>query len=447
MHLAKDLQAVAELGELPEPKNILGRIEPGWIEAALHMTGTATVRRRRLPSEQVLWLVIGMALMRDRPIMEVATKLDLVLPDARGHTIASSALCYARARLGCEPLEYLFEVTARAWAYKSAAAHRWRGLQLFAVDGTTLRVPDSEENRGYFGVAASTGGTTSGYPIVQAAALMVLRSHLLVAACFASSRVGELTLAAGLWDALPEDSLTILDRAFVSPRSLLPIQNGKPRRHWLVRMRKNAKWKEIVSYGDGDFLVEMKTNDRTLAQDPSLPRRWTARAIRYQPPGGEPGWLLTSLVDAKLYPPEEIAALYHERWEIELGYDEIKTEMLQHAAPLRSKTVEGVKQEIWGVLLAYNLVRLEMEQIAAEAKVEPLRVSFVAALRLIRDEWLWCSIGTPGTIPKKLRKLRESLKYFILPPRRTTRRYPRLVKRPKSPYPKKRRPQPALQLK
>ena len=441
MLFARDLQAVAELGELPEPKNILSRIEPGWIEIALQMTGTATLRRRRLPAGQAVWLVIGMALMRDRPIMEVAMKLDLVLPDIRGHMVASSALCNARARLGADPLEYLFETTAREWAYKSAAAHRWRGLQLFAVDGTTLRVPDSEENRAYFGVAASSEGTTSGYPIVQAAALMALRSHLLVAARFASSRVSELTLAGGLWDALPEDSLTILDRAFVSPRSLMPIQNGKPRRHWLVRMRKNAKWKEIFSYGDGDLLVEMKTNDRTLAQDRSLPRRWIARAIRYLPPGGEPGWLLTSLVDTKLYPREEIAALYHERWEIELGYGEIKTQMLQHAAPLRSKTVEGVKQEIWGILLAYNLVRLEMEQIAAEANVEPLRVSFVAALRLIRDEWLWCAIGTPGSIPKKLRKLRESLKYFILPPRRTTRRYPRLVKRPKSPYPKKRRVQ------
>ena len=445
MHLAKDLQAVAEFGELPEPKIVLSRIDPEWVEAALKATGTATARRRRLPAEQVLWLVIGMALMRDRPIMEVATKLDLVLPDARGTTIASSALCNARARLGADPLEYLFEVTAREWAYKSAAAHPWRGLQLFAVDGTTLRVPDSEENQAYFGVAASTGGTTSGYPIVQAAALMALRSHLLVAACFASNRVSELTLAGELWDALPEDSLTILDRAFVSPRSLLPIQNGKPRRHWLVRLRKNAKWKELDSYGEGDLLVEMKTNERTLAQDRSLPRTWTARAIRYVPPGGEPGWLLTSLVDVKRYPADEIAALYHERWEIELGYDEIKTEMLQHAAPLRSKTVEGIKQEIWGIFLAYNLVRFEMEKIAAEAEVEPLRVSFVAALRFIRDEWLWCAIGTPGTIPKKLRKLRESIKYFILPPRRPERRYPRLVKRPKSPYPKKRRAQPALQ--
>ena len=272
MRLAKDLQAVAELGELPEPKNVMGRIDPAWIEEALVATGTATVRRRRLPAEQVLWLVIGMAMMRDRPITEVAAKLDLVLPDARGGTVASSALTSARTRLGAEPLQYLFELTARKWAYESAAAHPWRGLQLFAADGTTLRVQDSKENQEHFGLVSSHSGSTGGYPVVQMTALMALRSHLIVTARFAPNRVSELTLAAELWDALPEHSLTILDRNFISPRSLLPIQQGKSDRHWLVRLRKNVKWKVIETLGDGDLLVELKTTSRTLAQDRTLPR-------------------------------------------------------------------------------------------------------------------------------------------------------------------------------
>ena len=121
------------------------QIEPGWIEEALQSTGRATLRRRRLPAEQVVWLVIGMALMRDRPIVEVVRHLDLALP-GRGtsRTVAPSAVAQARSRVGAEPLEWLFLRTAADWAHKSADRHRWRGLALYGVDGSTLRVPDTE---------------------------------------------------------------------------------------------------------------------------------------------------------------------------------------------------------------------------------------------------------------------------------------------------------------
>src|SRR5207245_5632186 len=133
-------------------------------------------------------------------------------------------------------------------------------------------------------------------------------------------------------------------------------------------------------------------------------------------------------VDADRYPAAEIVALYHERWELELGFDEIKAEMLDREEAIRSKSPKGIRQELWGVFLAYNLVRVEMERVAAEAGVEPTRISFVAALRLICDEWLWCAIASPGAIPKHLRNLRASLKPLILPPRRSERLYPRAVK-------------------
>ena len=131
--------------------------------------------------------------------------------------------------------------------------------------------------------------------------------------------------------------------------------------------------------------------------------------------------------------------LYHERWELELGYDEIKTELLDREEAIRSRTPAGVQQELWGTFLAYNLVRLEMERVASEAGVEPTRISFVAALRLICDEWLWCALASPGAIPKHLRNLRASLKTLILPPRRSERRFPRAVKIKMSNYARKRR--------
>ena len=169
-------------------------------------------------------------------------------------------------------------------------------------------------------------------------------------------------------------------------------------------------------------------------------KTWNARAIRYQRKGFQPQLLLTSLVDPDLYPASELAQMYHERWEIELGYGEIKTDMLERMESLRSKKPEGVLQELWGVLLAYNLVRLEMARIAREVGVPPTRISFVLALTRICDEWMWTAITTsPGAVPKHLSQLREKLKLLTLPPRRTDRTYARVVKSGTSRYPRAKR--------
>lgn len=136
----------------------------------------ATVRRRRLPVEEVVWVVLGMALFRDRPIEDVVSKLDLALPGGGG-TVAKSSVSHARTRLGSEPMKWLFERSASAWAHASAAAHRWRGLALYGIDGSSLRVPDTSENREHFGGQAGRKGSESGYPMARVVALMVLRSH------------------------------------------------------------------------------------------------------------------------------------------------------------------------------------------------------------------------------------------------------------------------------
>jgi Transposase DDE domain len=169
------------------------------------------------------------------------------------------------------------------------------------------------------------------------------------------------------------------------------------------------------------------------------PRPGWPRAVAYRRRGFKPQTLLTSLLDAEKYPAKELAALYHERWEIELGYDEVKTEMLERREHIRSKKPEGVEQELWGLALAYNLIRLEMLRIAREARLPPKRISFVAAHRLICDEWWWsCGTQSPGAIPKHLRRLREDIERFVLPPRRSERSYPRAVKIKMTPYLRKR---------
>src|SRR5262249_20785463 len=156
---------------------------------------------------------------------------------------------------------------------------------------------------------------------------------------------------------------------------------------------------------------EMQLSGASAMKHPELPRHFDLRAIRYQRKGYPPRTLLTSLVDAKMYPADEIRALFHERWELELGFGELKTEMLQRLEAVRSRSPEMVKQEIWGLLLAYNLVRLEMERVADETGVSPLRISFIAALRLVIDEWNWSTVSTtPGAIPRHLTDLRDKIR-------------------------------------
>jgi hypothetical protein len=408
-------------------------LKPEWIEEALHWTGTTSIRRRRLPADQVVWLVIGMGLFRSEPIERIVEMLDLALPDKKESLVAKSAVTQARQRLKEEPLEYLFRMTATEWAIRSAHAHQWRGLTLYGLDGTTLRVPDSPENRETFGGSYSGLGRDSGYPMVRVVALMALRSHVLADFRFADWHTGEVTLAREVWSELPEESLVIVDRNFLVKRDLFALEcSGN--RHWLSRTKKNTRWSIIERLGHDDYLVELELHEK------GMPSTYPVRAIHYKRKGHPRSTLLTSLTDPEKYPAKELIALYHERWELEIGYDEVKTHLLDRQEAIRSRTPAGVRQELWGIALAYNLVRVEMERIADEAGVPPTRISFTASLAIIRDEL--SRMGgrrfSPGTIPKRLASMRRYLKRLVLPPRRPERIYPRAVKIKMSNYARKR---------
>ena len=429
----------ARFKELSSFEKLIGQLDESWIDQALELTGTATVRRRRLPAEQVLWLVLGMALYRELSIPEVVDKLGLALPGERGLSVAPSAVPQARKRLGPEPLRWLFEQCARKWAAESARRNEWRGLSVFGIDGTSVRVPDSRENREHFGGHTTTEAKgSSGYPLARMTTLMALRSHLLLAARFGPHSSGETTLARELWPLVPDNSVCIVDRAFLNAPSLLPYSMAGRNRQWLTRAKSNTVYRILSKLGKNDNLVELDVSSTARAADDKLPAKWTMRAIGYQRRGFKPQTLLTSLVDRKLYPAREIIALYHERWELELGFDEVKTEMLDREETLRSKSPAGIAQELWGLGLVYNLVRLEMERIAQAAELPPTRISFVMSLRLIKDLWFYASLNSPGTIPKRLHKLRLEILRFVLPPRRSQRSYPRAVKIKMSNYPRKR---------
>ena len=424
--------------------NLTRHLDPTWVEEALLATGTATLRRRRLPAEQTVWLLLGMAVMRDLPITAVAQQLDVALPAADGsRTVASSALSQARARLGSEPMEWLFLRSAEEWAHRSADADRWRGLALYGVDGSTLRVADSADNREHYGGQDSgrhEGGRDerqSGYPLMKLVVVMALRSHLLAAGVFGPYATDERSYAASLWGAIPDRSLVLIDRAYLQANVLVPLMTTGTDRHWMTRAKANTEFRSIRRLGPGDELVEFEVSREARKKDPSLPTHFDARAIRYQRKGYRPQLLLTSLVDETKYPAAELRTLYHERWELELGFGELKTDMLERLETIRSKSPAAVTQEMWGLLIAYNLVRLEMQRIASEFDVAPTRISFVASLRHCVEQWHFAAMASPGTIPSRLATATDRMRTFVLPPRRPQRIFPRAVKIKMSNYARK----------
>lgn len=436
MSLQDDLILTADV-LAPEARTFLDHLDERWIHEAFDATGVATLRRRRLPVEQVVWLVLGMCLMRGRSISDVVDKLDLALPGSGG-AMASSAISKARQRVGSQPIEWLFRRASSHWSLPSADRHRWRDLRLLGVDGTKFFTPDTASNNEEFYKHPGMNGC-SGFPMARVVAVMVLRSGLCVDAEMGSYAVHELDMARPLFERLPDDSLTIVDRAYFNAPMLLPLGEAGTNRYWLTRTRKNTRWEVKEQLGDGDQIVELKISRKTRQSHPNLPETWLARVIHWRDgTDGKSKYLATSLFDAQRYPAEELRALYCERWDHEVSYDDLKTEQLDARPVLRSQTAEGIRQEIWGALLAYNLVRVEMETIADRAGVPPRRVSFLQALRLICDEWMWLAdTRSPGAIPKHLKRLRENLSRLILPPRRKRPTQPRALKKSATKYPSK----------
>ena len=399
------------------------------VDQALKVTGKASFRKRKLPASQAVWVVIGMALFSDRSIQRVIEHLELVVDGL----IHSSAVTRARRKIGFSPLIWLFRRIAEAWG--ALGETRWNGLSLYGVDGSHLRVDDSEKNDKFFG--RPKGRDVSGYPQLRMVGLMNLASRMLTGAAMGPWNIGEASLARQLWGSIPNDSLTIIDRGFLSFCILLQVLSTDSNRHFLIRLKKNSTFHVKRVLSDGSAIAHIKPTKTLRVQNPDLPLFISVRLISYCHPGGRHGLLMTSLVDHHAYPAEDIIEVYHKRWELEVGFDELKTDMLGKKEALRSKTPEGVEQEFWGIMLVYNLLRREMASVAQSKGLEPSRISFTGALLLVQNFFLSSLTASPGTLPKELAEMERSMgRSMVLPERRKNRRYPRQIKIKMSNYKK-----------
>ncbi|WP_426106606.1 IS4 family transposase [Massilia sp. TSP1-1-2] len=287
-----------------------------WIEEALAEKGKASIRHRRLPAQQVVWLVIALALYRHRSVREVLAELDLAMPNEASPFVTDGAATKARRRLGFESVEWLFRKSAKAWSDQDKESFLFNGLALFAMDGTSLRTPDSVANRAHFGAQRYAKGTVSSYPQVRGVTLTHVPTHLVVDAQFGPYAKTEKAYAMEMVDSIGDNSLTIVDKGFLSAELLCRLAANGCNRHFLIPAKSNTAWVEIEGDSD-DAIVEMKVSSQARLKDPELPRKWRVRAIAVINEAGEKRFLLTSLTDRIAFPAAQLIACYGRRWNIE----------------------------------------------------------------------------------------------------------------------------------
>ncbi len=435
--LSDAIPLVIDLPRPPDWGRLGEHLPVDWVEAALVASEKASIRARRLPAQQVVWLVIALALYRQKSVKEIVDTLDLALPEIADRCITSSATTQARQRMGAEPLRWLFEHSAKQWISQDQDRFLFHGLNLLAMDGTTLRLADSAANREHFGAQNYPNEKVASYPQARGVTLVMLETQLIRDARFGCYKTSETTYAHELLASIPDDSLTVIDRGFLSAQLLCNLVRSGRNRHFLIPAKSNTKW-EVIEGSADDALVEMAVSVAARKNDATLPKTWRARALQVVDDKGKSRYLLTSLTDRKTFKAADLIACYDRRWRIETSYRELKHSMMGSALTLRSTTVAGTEQEIWGALIAYNLIRLEIAKAALEARCEPTAISFTLALMTIQNELLMIGPATAqGNIPAILKRLRERL-VLDLKALRPGRKFDRVVKAVAQRYPEKR---------
>ncbi|AZF24595.1 IS4 family transposase [Pseudomonas sp. R2-60-08W] len=434
MSVQQDLLDLGDLFNFCDLSTFTQNIPIEWVASALDLSSQATIRRRRLPADQVLWLVLGMALFRDEPVHEVARRLNICAQGlASDHLLARSGVTEARKRLGADPVEWLFRKTGTQWGLERYDEDDWHGLQVFAVDGALLRTPDTPELRDHFGSGNTPSDRQTPFPMMRLVALMNVRSHLILDAQLGPYRRNEMRLADEFLQQVPDHSVTLFDKGFWGAEMLLSLSNTGTHRHWLIPAKKGMVCEEVIRYGEHDRLVRMKVSPQARKRNPALGTHWEAREVSYEIQG-RLKTVMTSL-PANTYSTKVVAKLYQERWEIELGFRDIKSSMQQNAVTLRSKKIDLVYQEVWGLLLAYNVIRREAGQAAVAFGRAPSDIRFKPVCQYIAVQLIVMAAANPvSATGRRLAELRKGIGSLFLDHRPRPAR-PRTVKISKTRFP------------
>jgi hypothetical protein len=372
------------------------------VDEVIAAAGRKEIRRNKLPARVMVYFVMALALFYGDAYEEVMRKLadglDYMGTWRREWDVPSpGGLCQARQRLGAQVIRELFERVAVPCAMRSTKGAWLAGRRLMAVDGFGVEAPDSEENAAYFGYAGKKG--RSAFPFVHLAALAECGTHAVVAAAIGKDGEGEETLTRRVLSggAVGPGMLVLADSGLYSYENFRMVLDAGA--DALFRVGANVGLPLLEWLPDGSYLTfiagpaEKAKNSyrlrRGLAKITDLPGTYV-RAVDYEVAdrgdGEEIITLVTNITDPADIPATELAAAYHERWEAELVFDELKTHQRGAAAIIRSRKPELVEQEIWGLLLTHYGIRHLMREAADQAELDPDRMSFIRALRVVRRQ-------------------------------------------------------------
>jgi hypothetical protein len=357
------------------------------IGPVLSKTGTASVRRRDLPAQVVVYYVIALALYMQSSYREVLRCLLEAVqwlrdPSVGVRVAGKSGISQARTRLGWEPLRQLHDELVKPVAVRGTRGAWYRSWRLVSLDGSSLDVADEKANEDAFSRPGASRGS-SAYPQIRFVSLVENGTHVLFGSQMDGYRTGEITLAKEVLPRLRSGMLCLADRNFFG-FELWQLARGTGA-DLLWRMKKNMRMSSEKRLPDGSYLSHVYPSERDWRHKTN---GQPLRVIDYRLEGiegSEPIYrLATTILDAAKAPAGELAALYHERWEIETAFDELKTHLRGAKIVLRSKTPDLVRQEFYGLLMAHFAVRGLMHEAALKADEDPDRLSFLHAVRVIR---------------------------------------------------------------
>jgi len=427
-------------------------ITPALVDEVIELSGCREKRQRLLPARAVVYFVLGLCLFSAadscappgyRSVMRWLTN---GLRHLHGLTLpTSSALTKARQRLGSKPLEVLFDLRRGPLAREGTAGAFAFGLRLVAWDGTGIDAADIPQNAREFGV------TQGGNPQIRLLALTECGTHAILDAAFDGvTKASEHKLARRLLHALGPGMLLLADRNFAGHELWGLVTATGADMAW--RIKKNLVLPPVEVLPDGSFLSIMPTPAGSVRHGQARAR---GKPVR-QPPQGhlvriieytvtvttvgrrtrtEAFRLATTLLNARQAPAARLAAVYHERWEIENGYGELKTRLRGAAFILRSRAPDLVCQELFAFLVVYQALCALQAEAARLAGIDPDRVSFTVTLRIARDH-------AAGPRPANQARARHHAILDILSdllPRRRDRQCERVKKPPRNTFPARKR--------
>ena len=358
------------------------------VTAIIAACDKADKRVRDLPAALMVYYVIALNLFPGVAYQSVLRWLLSGLQWLGNHQFrvaSKEALSNARQRLGALPMQKLHEQMAMPMAEKLLPGSYIKDMLLVAFDGSTLALQDTAANAEEFGRSSNQNGD-SAWPLARFVALVECGTHLIFAASLGGYKDSEIHLAKSLIPRLRKGMLCMSDRLF--PGYEIWKQFAASGSHLLWRAKNSLPLEKFKVLPDGSYLAKwLPKEERKKGSEPVI-----VRVIEYRltDPGlaedkGEIYRLITTILDPSVATAAELAALYPQRWEIEITIKEGKTILRKGRITLRSKMPELVKQEFWGMILAHYLVRKMMAQAALDKKRDPDELSYEGSIEIIKS--------------------------------------------------------------